>query len=327
MNKRPETQLITDRLAALGEAIRLRVLAVLEAQELSVGEVAKVVQLPQSTVSRHLKVLSDGGWLERRNHGTATFYRLVLDDLAPQQRALWIAVRDQMGLADEVAGDALRLRGVLAERALDSQAFFGRVAGAWDQVRNELFGDHFMAPTLLSLLPRGWIVADLGCGTGNVAELLAPCVTRVFAVDSSPAMLDAAKLRLADVNNVEFVEGELGRLPLADSSVDAAVLALVLHHLEDPGAAMREACRVLKPSGTALVVDMIAHDRAEYRKTMGHKHLGFAPEALRALFEDAGLNSVHTRNLPGDSAARGPGLVVAMGHRPADGRGSRRHGT
>lgn len=315
MNRKTATHSITDRLAALGEAIRLRILRLLEAQELSVGEVAKVVQLPQSTVSRHLKILLDGGWLERRSHGTATYYRLVLDDLAPPLRALWVTVRDQMGQGEDVAGDSRRLKGVLAERTLDSQAFFGRVAGAWDEVRNELFGSHFTAPALLSLLPRRWVVADLGCGTGNVSELLAPCVSRVIAVDASPEMLDAARLRLGSVGNVEFVGGDLTRLPLGDGSVDAAVLALVLHHVEKPEGALLEAHRVVRPGGLVLVIDMIEHERAEYRHTMGHKHLGFDARRLVGLLAGAGFTDAHAREVAGEAGSRGPGLVVATARR------------
>jgi len=321
MNKRPESRLITDRLAALGEAIRLRVLRLLETHELSVGEVARVVQLPQSTISRHLKILADGGWLEKRSHGTATFYRLTLDDLAPDHRGLWVTVRGQMGLVDEVAEDARRLKSVLAERTLDSQAFFGRIAGEWDSVRNDLFGEHFMAPALLSLLAGEWVVADLGCGTGNVSELLSPCVGRVVAVDSSPVMLEAARLRLAGVKNVEFVEGDLVRLPLGDESVDAAVVALVLHHLERPAEALREAGRVLKRGGSVLVVDMIAHERSEYRQTMGHRHLGFSAGSLREMLGEAGFTGAHVRVMAGAPDARGPGLVVATARRPVIGVG------
>ena len=316
MNRESTANSITERLAALGEGIRLRILRLLEVQELSVGEVAKVVQLPQSTVSRHLKVLSDGGWLQKRNQGTATLYRLVLDDLAIQARALWLTVRDQMGLNADITEDACRLAGVLAERRLDSQAFFGRVAGEWDQVRNELFGDRFMAPALLSLLPRHWFVADLGCGTGNAAEHLAPCVARVIAVDSSPVMLAAARQRLAGTPNVEFLQSDLVALTLPDASVDAALLALVLHHLTDPAAALREARRILRPGGVILVVDMMAHDRAEYRHSMGHKHLGFEAAAFRGTLEQAGFEGAVIRDLPGDPMARGPGLFVATARRP-----------
>ena len=316
MNRQFESKPVTDRLADLGESVRLRILKLLEAQELSVGEVARVVQLPQSTVSRHLKVLSDGGWLAKRSRGTATFYRLVLDDLSLHARALWLTVREQMGIAGEVAEDARRLAGVLAERRLDSEAFFGRVAGEWDDVRNDLFGDRFMAPALLSFLPREWVVADLGCGTGNVSELLAPCVARVIAVDSSPVMLEAARRRLAGIKNVEFVEGDVARLPLADRSTDAAVIALVLHHLEQPETALREVWRVVRPGGRVLVVDMVGHDRTEYRHSMGHKHLGFEAGAIKGLFDGGGFDRAQVRELAGDPTSRGPGLFVATALRP-----------
>lgn len=298
--------------------IRLRILRLLEAQELSVGEVAKVVQLPQSTVSRHLKVLGEGGWLGKRNVGTATLYRLVLDDLSLEARALWLAVRIQMDNRAELSEDGRRLQAVLADRRTDSQAFFGRVAGEWDTVRNELFGDRFTPAALLSLLPRHWTVVDLGCGTGNASELLAPCVAKVLAVDQSPVMLEAARRRLADFSNVEFLEGSLPSLPLADSSADASVCLLVLHHLADPSPAAAEIARILKPGGTVLLVDMVRHDRAEYRQTMGHKHLGFSRQSIESMFQTAGLAELSYRELPGEPDARGPGLFVATASKPAE---------
>lgn len=311
MNRAFQSTSLTDRLAALGEMIRLRVLRLLEAQELSVGEVAKVVQLPQSTVSRHLKVLGDGGWLAKRNVGTATLYRLVLDDLTLEARGLWVAVRVQMDNRSELLEDTRRLKAVLADRRTDSQAFFGRVAGEWDVLRNDLFGDRFTPAAMLSLLPREWTVADLGCGTGNASELLAPCVTKVLAIDQSPVMLEAARRRLSGFSNVEFLEGSLTALPLAEASANAAVCLLVLHHLEDPGAAMPEIARILKPKGTVLIVDMVRHDRSEYRQTMGHKHLGFTRQEIESMFEGAGLGEPLYRELPGEPDARGPGLFIA----------------
>src|SRR6185295_15361850 len=131
------------------------------------GEMAQIVQLPQSTVSRHLKVLADGGWVSKRNEGTATFYRLHLDDLAPDARALWRTVREQLGDSGDLAEDLRRLRAVLDDRKTDSETFFGRAGGEWDQIRAELFGDRFTSLALLSLINPRWSVADLGCGTGN----------------------------------------------------------------------------------------------------------------------------------------------------------------
>src|SRR5262245_24355051 len=189
--KRPviDPNLVIERLAALVAMTRLRILRLLELEALSVGEVAKVVQLPQSTVSRHLKVLADADWVVRRNEGTATFYRLIHDDLPAEVRTLWMAVREQMPGSSELAEDQRRLRAVVAERRTDSLSFFGRYAGEWDHLRTELFGGRFTSLALLSLLRRDWSVADLGCGTGNASELLAPVVERVYAIDVSEPML------------------------------------------------------------------------------------------------------------------------------------------
>jgi SAM-dependent methyltransferase len=308
--------LIIERLTALGDVTRLRILRLLEAEALSVGEVAKVVQLPQSTVSRHLKVLADAAWVVRRNEGTATFYRLVLDDIPTDARALWIAVREQMGAAQDLGEDQRRLRAVIAERRTDSLTFFGRYVGEWDHLRNDLFGERFTSLALLSLLRRDWTIADLGCGTGNVSELLSPVVEQVFAVDVSAPMLKAAKDRLSGVSNVNFIEVVADRVPLKDHSVDAAVAVLVLHHLPEPGKLIHEAARLLRADragGVLMLVDMLEHDRAEYRHTMGHQHLGFSKARVQEMFLEAGFVDVVYRELPGEPDAKGPGLFVATG--------------
>jgi ubiquinone/menaquinone biosynthesis C-methylase UbiE/DNA-binding transcriptional ArsR family regulator len=309
---------IIDRLAALGEVVRLRILRLLEVEELAVGEVARVVQLPQSTVSRHLRILSEGGWVDRRSEGTATLYRFVLDDLTPESRKLWLTVREQMGAGSELEEDGRRLAAVLAERRTDSQAFFGRVAGEWDQVRNQLFGRGFTPVALLSFLRRDWVFADLGCGTGNASELLAPVAERVIAIDQSEAMLAAARARLRGAGNVDFVLADLAKLPIGNGSVDAAVSALVLHHLGEPENALRESARVVRADrggGVVLVIDMVAHDRDEYRHTMGHRHLGFSKQAMGSLMAGAGLSMVSYQELPVDPEARGPGLFAALGRK------------
>ncbi|MEO1130818.1 MAG: metalloregulator ArsR/SmtB family transcription factor [Planctomycetota bacterium] len=313
MKRRATTTGLAERLAALSEPIRLRICRLLERHELSVGEVANVVQLPQSTVSRHLKVLSSTEWVLHRAEGTAKFYRLVLDDLPDEARAIWRAVRDQLGTDPQFEEDAHRLAAVLAERKTDSLSFFGRVAGEWDKLRMELFGDAFTAHALLGLLPPDWIVADIGCGTGNAAEMLAPHVAEVVAIDRSSPMLSAAQKRLSDVENVRFVEASIESLPLDDDSVDAATCLLVLHHVERPVDALREMARIVRPGGRVLVVDMEEHDRVIYRQTMGHEHLGFGPEGIRSLFAGAGLSNVLIRHIPDHAQARGPGLFVAIG--------------
>lgn len=317
MKRVARTNPVTEQLSVLSDALRLRLLRVLERQELSVGELARVVQLPQSTVSRHLKVLSDGAWLTSRPEGTSTLYRMVLDELAPGPRDLWTTVREQLDDSAEHADDLRRLHTVLADRRTDTRAFFGRVAGEWDAVRNALFGHEFMPPALLNLLLRHWTVADLGCGTGNAAEFLAPCVREVIAVDQSRPMLDAAAKRLDRFKNIKFVEGDLERLPLADASMDATVAVLVLHHVEGPQRALQEMRRVLKPGGVALVIDMVEHDRAEYKQQMGHRWLGFGETRLSEMATRAGLVQPRFSHVATDTDAKGPGLFAFTAFRGA----------
>lgn len=306
------------RLDSLSEPVRLRVLSVLAAVELSVGEVAKVVQLPQSTVSRHLKILAEAGWVDKRASGTATLYWMESGDLDEPAAALWEPVQQSLEGSREIAEDRERLAAVLAERPADSQAYFGRIAGEWEAVRHDLFGERFTLEALLGLVPPGWVVADLGCGTGDAAALLGPRVERVVAVDRSAAMLDAARKRLAGIPSVEFVEGDLESLPLEDGSVDAAVSLLVLHHVDEPGAVVGQMARVLRTDrggGVALIVDMLEHRRTEYRHTMGHRHLGFRPEAVCGWLRAAGFERAESRELGRDPSGKGPGLFVAVGWR------------
>jgi SAM-dependent methyltransferase/DNA-binding HxlR family transcriptional regulator len=314
--KAPRTIQAAERLGSLSEPVRLRVLALLATEELSVGEVAKILQLPQSTVSRHLKALAEAGWVEKRAAGTATLYSMEPDELEEAARALWAPVQRSLEGSREIAEDRERLAAVLAERPADSQAYFGRIGGEWAQVRRELFGDRFTLEALAGLVPPEWVVADLGCGTGDVAAVLGPLVERVVAVDLSSAMLEAAKGRLAGCPSVEFVEGSLESLPLEDGSVDAAVCSLVLHHVERPEAVIGQMGRVLRTErrgGVGLVVDMLEHRRTEYRHTMGHRHLGFRPEAVEAWMREAGFARVKFRELSREASGRGPGLFAAAG--------------
>ena len=307
---------ITDRLSALSEPVRLRLCRVLEHHELTVGELAKVLQLPQSTVSRHLKLLSEAGWSQKRTEGTAALYRLVLDDLPPEARQLWILVRAQMADEAHVEEDDRRVRAVLSDRTSNTQAYFGRLGGDWDRVRRELFGNECTGRALAALLPGSWTVADFGSGTGNTADILGPFVREVILIDQSATMLAAARTRLGDRANVRFVEASVDRVPLAEGSVDTATSLLVLHHLEHPERAVREMARVIRQNGYVLIMDMVAHDRADYRHTMGHVHLGFSPDRVRELFTGAGLITKSIQSLPSYPDARGPDLFVAVGEKP-----------
>jgi ArsR family transcriptional regulator len=234
-----------------------------------------------------------------------------------------VAVREEAQRGSEYEEDMRRLESVLAVRMTDSQSFFGRVAGEWDDVRNELFGAGFTSRALLGLLHPSWTVIDAGCGTGNASELLAPHVKRVIAIDESAKMLAAAKKRLSHSNNVEFVRAELDALPVPAGSADAAVCVLVLHHLADPGPALASLRRSLKPGGRLLLVDMLKHDREEYRRSVGHKHLGFSEKDAREMLTRAGLTDIRFVTLPGESDAKGPSLFAATGTAEKAGAGGR----
>ena len=160
------------------------------------SELCGIVQLPQSTVSRHLKALADSGWVAARAEGTSNLYTMTRDDLDPSARRLWLLVREQVGSSPAAAQDQRRLQAALAERRTKSQEFFSSSAGQWDRVRDDLFGDRFHLAALAALADATWTVGDLGCGTGQVSAALAPFVARVIAVDASAAMLQAAKKRL-----------------------------------------------------------------------------------------------------------------------------------
>ncbi|MGE5816331.1 MAG: ArsR/SmtB family transcription factor [Acidobacteriota bacterium] len=304
---------ILDDLSAWSDLVRSRMLVVLERNELTVGELCSVLQLPQSTVSRHLKVLGDAGWVASRKDGTSRFYTLALRGAAP--RKLWPVVRDDVALLPAAGQDARRLASVLARRRTASQEFFASAAGQWDRLRDELFGNGFYFQALLALLDRCWQAGDLGCGTGQITAAMAPHVGKVFAIDTSVEMLSAARKRLKDFANVEVRRGDLEALPLEDGMLDVAIVVLVLHHLADPGSAVREAARVLKPGGRLLVADMLPHGHEEYKQQMGHVWLGFAEEQITSWMTQAKLRDSRVRALPPASTAKGPALFVATGTR------------
>lgn len=315
MNASPNIS-IADLLGAVSDPIRLRLARMLDHHELAVGEVAKVLQIPQSTASRHLKALGDAGWIVRRAEATTIYYRLLADDLSDTARPLWLAIRSKLSASPETEEDDRRVRDVIAERRTDSAGYFGRVRGEWDHVRAELFGGRFTSAALLSLIRPDWVVADIGCGTGNVAEALSPVVERVVAIDQSEPMLAAAKERLTARKNIDFVRAELDQLPVADHSVDAAVCMLVLHHIEDISGALSQLRRILRADrggGVLAVVDMVYHDRDEYKRTMGHKHLGFSRKTMTQALTQAGFSHSFYHELPTDPAAKGPALFVATG--------------
>jgi ArsR family transcriptional regulator len=316
---------VLEHLSALADATRVRMLAVLAGQELTVSELCDILQLPQSTVSRHLKILADGGWVDARRDGTSRLYALQAGD--PVARKLWAVVHQQVADTPTAANDERRLRRVLALRRTASEEFFASSAGQWDRLRGELFGATAPLRALAGLLDESWTVGDLGCGTGQVTELVAPFVTRVVAVDASREMLQAARARLHGVSNVELRRGRLEELPIESGTLDVALLFLVLHHVADPGAVLAEAARVLRPAGRLVVTDMLPHGHDEYRQTMGHTWLGFDRSQMNRHAGGAGFDALRWHPLSPDPGAKGPTLFVATARRGAAPSAAARHDT
>jgi ArsR family transcriptional regulator len=306
---------LLDHLAALTEPVRCRILLLLERHELTVGELCSVLQLPQSTVSRHLKTLGEAGWVVSRRDGTSRFYHLVDGGDGSPLPQLWDIIRREIGESPAAVQDSKRLESTLSARRTKSEAFFASAAGEWDRLRAELFGTHFHAQSLLALLDPHWVVGDLGCGTGQVSALVAPYVERVVAVDASSEMLSAARSRLRKHKNVIVQKGVLERLPVEDDSLDVAAFTLVLHHLADPVAALTEARRVLRPGGRLLIVDMYPHEREEYKQQMGHVWLGFSEEKMNKHVTAAGFEAGALHSLPPEADAKGPALFTTVAYK------------
>ena len=322
----PTTTLLR-RMQSLADESRLRLLHLLARHELGVSELADVLQMPQSTVSRHLKVLTDEGWTRSRRQGTNHLYRLLETELDAPARKLWLLTRDQTAADTSIRQDDMRLARVLRARESESQSFFAGAAAEWDKLRSEMYGQSFSHAALLSLIPRHYVVADLGCGTGQLSEQLAPHVQEVIAIDNSPAMLKAARKRFdsagtgaststgagASSGNIDLRRGELTAIPIDSATCDAALLVLVLAYLDDPAAALAEMSRILKPGGTAIIIDLLPHTREDFQRRMLHRHPGFSPNTLRDTLAACGFanQTVQVSPLIPAPGAKGPSLFLA----------------
>ena len=302
---------ILDHMAALADPIRCRMLLPLERHELTVNEICSILQLPQSTVSRHLKTLADDGWVTSRRDGTSRVYGMAMQDLDQGAQRLWPLIREQIAGTNGAEHDERRLKSVLAKRRSKSEEFFATASGQWDQMRSELFGDRFHLHALLGLVDPSLTIGDLGCGTGQMSELIAPHVRKVVAVDGSTEMVQAARKRLKGLHQVDVRRGDMEALPIDDDQLDVAIVALVLHHVPEPARALAEVHRALKCGGRVLIVDMLPHERVEYQQQMGHVWLGFADPTMKKFLEAAGFEGASITALPADESAKGPSLFLA----------------
>ena len=277
---------------ALGDPTRQRILQALVRQELNVSELVEVLAQPQSTISRHLKVLKEADLILDHRQGTSITYSSPAVDENGQAAAdirhhvlTWAA---EQPLPRPVAR---RLDAVVHQRRLHSDRFFEQIGHRWDQMRVDCFGTAFPLEALTALLPGEWAVGDIGAGTGYLLPLLARRFRRVVAVDPVPAMLDIARDRpdLAGRDNIDFRVGDLSGLPLETGEMDLLLAILVLHHVPSPAEALAELARVLRPGGRLLVVEHAAHHCEEFHDKMQDRWWGFDPDDLARRVHEAGF--------------------------------------
>ncbi len=303
---------------SLSDPTRARLLRILERSELSVAELCTTLQLPQSTVSRHLKVLVDDGWVVGRRDGASNCYRINGGGMPTPQKKLWSVAKTHCLPEATCEQDEARLDQVIEGRRSRSQTFFSSSAGKWDRIRAELFGNRLDAWALAACLDRTRVLGDLGCGTGAISQTLAPWVAKVVAVDSSPSMIQTAKKRLKDFQNVELKKGELDALPIDDATLDDSILALVLAYLPDPTRVFREAHRVSREAARLVVLDLLTHERTEYRDELGHMWLGFSQSQIFEWMIQSGWEPENFVPIPPDPESKGTQVFVATATRRSE---------
>ncbi len=278
-------------LRALADPTRLRIVALLEGEELSVAELQEITKLAQSRISTHLGLLSETRLLASRRDGKRTFYRLGPRD-AMGREFTQLAIRAARELPEH-AGDQVNLRRVLGLRQQQAQVYFNQVAGRFDRSYGPGRSWQAFGHLLLRMLPP-LVVADLGSGEGLIAELIARRCQHVIAVDNSEKMVEfgARKAKKNGLKNLEFRLGDLEQPPIDPESVDLAILSQALHHAEDPAKAIAAAHRILKPGGQLLLLDLVKHSFTQAHELYGDRWLGFAEADLHRWLEAAGFRHI-----------------------------------
>lgn len=279
-------------LRALADPTRLRILALLEREELSVNELQEITRLGQSRISTHLRQLQDAGLLECRREGKRSFYRFPAQADDDGRAFLQLAIRGAWE-TDGHEADQVNLKRILARRHEQAQMYFNQVAGRFDRVYGPGRSWQAFGQLLLRILPP-LDVADLGAGEGLLSELLARRCQHVIAVDNSEKIVafGTAKARKNKLKNLEFRLGDLQDPPLAPASVDLVILSQALHHATDPAKALGAAFRILRPKGRILILDLLQHTFTKAHEVFGDHWLGFAESDLQRWLETTGFKKI-----------------------------------
>jgi demethylmenaquinone methyltransferase/2-methoxy-6-polyprenyl-1,4-benzoquinol methylase/ArsR family transcriptional regulator len=303
-------------LAAIGEETRLRVHALLSEAELAVNELVAILGQSQPRVSRHLKLLLEAGLVERHREGAWAFFRAVEKGPAA---ALARAVLAQVAGDDPVlAGDRARLAEVRAARAAQAQKYFADHAPSWNETRRLHVPEAEVEAAIFAAVEEKHAhwgrLLDIGCGAGRMLELLAPRAETAIGVDLSPAMLGVARAQMekAGLRNVQLRQGDIYALPVEADTVDLAIVHQVLHYLDNPARALREAARALAPGGRLLVVDFAPHRCEILREKHEHRRLGFPASEVAEYLRQAGLEPLFHRDMAPGGAGAEEKLTVSL---------------
>ena len=302
--------------ASLADPTRLRILVLLRAMELSVGEIAQVLGQSQPRVSRHVKILIDAGLAERRKEGSWVFVSLGVRARVEPLFQLLDRWSELDGDSTTTAADAARLAAVRADRAAAAERYFASHAGEWDALRSLHVAESEVEAAIARALGKAPIgrLIDIGTGTGRMIELFGPAADQSLGIDRSPEMLRLARVKLAQagLDAVELRQGDMYSLPLASGSAETVIIHQVLHYAQNPAAAVSEAARLLTPGGRLLIVDFAPHEFEELRSRDAHVRLGFADESVLKYFEEAGLQGRVVEHLEGGELT----VTIWLGEQP-----------
>jgi len=279
-------------LRALADPTRLRIMALLEKDELSVNELQEITRLGQSRISTHLGLLQEAGLVQSRREGKRTFYRLNANAEEVAREFIQLAARGAKETI-EYPADRINLKRILSRRQEQAQVHFNQVAGRFDRSYGPGRSWQAFGHLLLRILPP-LTVADLGSGEGLLSELLARRCKKVIAVDNSEKMVafGANKAMKHGLKNLEFRLGDLETPPIEPQSVDLVILSQALHHAASPAAAIAAAQRILRPGGQILILDLLQHNFEKARELYGDRWLGFAESNLQRWLEEAGFKKI-----------------------------------
>lgn len=267
---------------ALSDETRVRLMHLLVRFELNVGEIVRALDMGQSRVSRHLKILLDAGLLSVRRDGLWAFYSAIEEGHA---RAFIEGAEVLLRAEPALASDLDRAEAILNERVATTREFFDTVAPEWERLSRNLLGDLRLSDEMAKRVGRCSVAVDLGCGPGDLLQKLADHCRQVIGVDNSPRMLDVARKRFEGREDVSLRIGELTHLPLRDWEAEAVAMSMVLHHLSDPAGAIGEAARVLKMGGRLILAEFERHEVEEMRESYGDLRLGIPREEMLAWLE------------------------------------------